>query len=89
MRSYDVQVKAKDGTMKSGTIMVPESLNELVTLVGEKVVYHRALAVYMAQAKRRIASGARPKRKLLHIDLGSLSPEGRAALVVAGVLQDD
>jgi len=74
--------------MKEGVIVIPETLGELVTLVGEKVVYHAALSAYLIKAKRRLASGAKARRKLLHVDLDSVTPEIRAGLIGLGLIQE-
>lgn len=89
MKEQAISVKTKDGTEKSGTALVPETLAEAVTVMGEERVYHLALQAYLALCRRRLASGAKPRRRLLKIDLSSLSAEQRTVLQRLGLLAQD
>lgn len=89
IKPVQVTVTSKKGEVKEGTIMVPETLSELLDLVGERAVFSAALASYLVKSKRRLASGSKPRRKLLKLDLGSLSAEQKVALMNAGLLNPE
>lgn len=81
MKSETVTVKnPKDGLEKSGVIMVPENLEELLTIVGPESVYRPALREYLMKAKRRILSGGVVRRRLLKLDINKLTEDQLAAL---------
>lgn len=86
MKELNVVAKTKKGEMKEGTVLVPESLSEMIAIVGEKETYEGALERYMRRAKRDLCRTGKPRRKLLKIDLGGLSEHQRAALQSAGLL---
>lgn len=89
MKVMAVTVKAKDGTMKDGEVLMPDSLGELVTLATEKFVYNSALRAYVKRSKARLASGAKPRKKILRIDIDALAPQARAVLISHGFLHED
>lgn len=89
IKPVKVTVTSKKGEIKEGTIMVPESLAELVDLIGEKAVFKAALATYVVKSKRRLASDSKPRRKLLKLDLGKITAEQRLALITFGLIAQD
>lgn len=89
MKVMTVTVKAKDGTDKVGDMMMPDSLDDLIILATEKFVYNAALRAYVKRSKTRIASGARPRKKILKVDLDSLTPQARSALISVGLMHED
>lgn len=89
MKEIEVKVLAKDGAEKTGRVLVPETLDELVTVMGERKVFHAALTQYMSKSKRRIATGSKPRSRRLTLRMADLSAQQKAHLKAAGLLKDE
>lgn len=87
MEAVDVVVNhRKTGAEVRGIVHLPQDLSEAVAMMGEAPLYRWARNTLLIRAKRRLASGAKPRKKLIKIALDTLSADQKAALVSAGIL---
>lgn len=89
MKEIPIQAIDKQGNKKSATLLYPESVSELVAMEGERFVYKAAMTQYISRARRRLASNAKPRRKLLTLDLKSLNNDQLAGLKGLGFIQEE
>ncbi len=80
MLAHALSVKLRSGKERVGSVMLPETIDEALTLIGEpKEVLKILCDEIIKRGKKRLK--ARPPKKTLLIKLDSLTPEQRATLV--------
>jgi hypothetical protein len=86
VRELPIKVKTKKGEDAEALLMIPDTVQEMVGIMGQKYVLETMTNAYIAREKRRLISGWKPREKILKIKESSLSPEQRQALVSAGLI---
>jgi hypothetical protein len=87
MKEKDILVKPKNSDPKTIKVLVPESFQEMQTLLSDKEIFKLAIPGYIAQAKRRAVSTQR--RKWLKVDLSTVTPGTRAELEKLGLIEGE
>lgn len=83
----EIQLKTKDG--KEGKALLPENIEELMSVFGIKHVFKSGLAAYKTRCLRQIKNGSKPREKTLKIKLADLSDAQKAALLNVGLLGEE
>lgn len=82
-------IEKKSGEEKVGDVMLPTTLNEAASILNEKKLLNFARTTLIARARRHLASGAKPRNKLLHIRVNEISEEQKRHLIAAGLLKSE
>lgn len=84
MKFETYTVQRRNGETLEASVMVPETLKELLSLYPEQRVYQLGLTEYLLKAKRKLKSG---RRQTLKVRLDELSPEQQTKLRSMGLLK--
>jgi hypothetical protein len=84
MKFETYSVQRKNGEVLEASVMVPETLKELLTVYPEERVYQLGLTEYLLKAKRKLKSG---RRQTLKVRLDELTPEQQLKLRSMGLLK--
>jgi hypothetical protein len=87
MKEKSITLKMKDGTKIPGKIIVPETFDEMETLLSKKEIFRLAIPGYIAQAKRKLT--CKPRARWLKLKLNELDQDAIAGLHVLGLLKGD
>lgn len=89
MKTQEITVTKKNGEVVNATLLIPETVPEMVKVMSDRYVIDTMVKAYVAREKRRLISGAKPRERIVKIRTSKLTPEQKAALIQAGLLSEN
>lgn len=88
MRELSLKLVTKKGESKELALIIPETIPEMVNVLGAKFVLDTVTREYIRREKRRFISGWKPREKILKIRAKDLSVEQTRALIKLGLMTE-
>lgn len=89
MKQESITTTLKDGTERTGTIAIPETIGEAVKLLGEAQTYKYFRKAYRNDQIMRIRYNRKQREQTIKLKLGTLTIQQKELLRKAGVLKDE